>query len=160
MGEAEGPISEHRLARRVQFHETDAAGIVHFSTFFRYMEEGEHALWRAAGLSIHPAETEVGWPRLSAAFEYHRPLRFEDEFEIRIEVTHVSARSLTYACRILCREELVADGRMTIACVEKDDDGGMKAAPIPEAIAARLRPASASGSGAASPPGAGAVDPA
>ena len=45
--------SEYRLRRRVQFHETDAAGIVHFSWFYRYMEEAEHALWRQAGLSIH-----------------------------------------------------------------------------------------------------------
>ena len=44
--------SEYRLRRRVQFYETDAAGIVHFSWFFRYMEEAEHALWREAGLSI------------------------------------------------------------------------------------------------------------
>ena len=45
---------EFRLKRRVQFYETDAAGIVHFSTYFRYMEEAEHALWRDAGMSIAP----------------------------------------------------------------------------------------------------------
>ena len=43
---------EYRLKRRVQFYETDMAGIVHFSWFFRYLEEAEHAMWRAAGLSI------------------------------------------------------------------------------------------------------------
>ena len=42
-----------RSERRVLFYETDAAGIVHFSWFFRYMEEAEHALWREAG-SVHP----------------------------------------------------------------------------------------------------------
>jgi acyl-CoA thioester hydrolase len=136
------------LSRRVQFYETDAAGIVHFSTFFRYMEEAEHALWRANGLSVFPAAPTHGWPRVAASFDYRRPLRFEDEFEIRIEVTHVSARSLTYACRILCREELVADGRMTVACVDKQGEQVMKAAPIPEEIAARLRPPA---SGAAGP---------
>jgi acyl-CoA thioester hydrolase len=128
------------LRRRVQFYETDAAGIVHFSNFFRYMEEAEHALWRANDLSIFPPSPCHGWPRVAASFDYRRPLRFEDEFEIRIEVTHVSARSLTYACRILCRDELVADGRMTIACVDKGADGTLKAAPIPDDIAARLRP--------------------
>jgi YbgC/YbaW family acyl-CoA thioester hydrolase len=131
------------LRRRVHFYETDAAGIVHFSTFFRYMEEAEHALWRANGLSVFPAAPTHGWPRVAASFDYRRPLRFEDEFEIRIEVTHVSSRSLTYACRILCREELVADGRMTVACVEKQDDGGIRATPIPDEIAARLRPGAA-----------------
>ena len=41
------------MTRRVQFHETDLAGLVHFSIFFRYMEEAEHALWRAAGEKLN-----------------------------------------------------------------------------------------------------------
>src|SRR5689334_6065032 len=45
-----------RYTRRVQFSETDMAGIVHFSAYFRFMEEAEHALWRAAGVSIGAAE--------------------------------------------------------------------------------------------------------
>ena len=57
--------SEYRHRRRVQFHEVDGAGIVHFSWFFRYMEEAEHALWRAAGLSIAPPGSDVGFPRSS-----------------------------------------------------------------------------------------------
>jgi YbgC/YbaW family acyl-CoA thioester hydrolase len=142
------------LRRRVQFYETDAAGIVHFSTFFRYMEEAEHALWRENGISVFPPEPTHGWPRVAASFDYRRPLRFEDEFEIRIEVVQVSGRSLTYACRIVCRDELVADGRMTIACVERAADHTLRAVSIPEAIAARFRPpspASSSDFGATSP---------
>ena len=54
--------SEYRLRRRVQFYETDMAGIVHFSWFFRYLEEAEHAMWREAGLSIADG-SEIGWPR-------------------------------------------------------------------------------------------------
>jgi len=65
------------LRRRVQFYETDAAGIVHFSWFFRYMEEAEHAMWRDAGLSIHPGVSDLGWPRIAASFDFRRPLRFE-----------------------------------------------------------------------------------
>jgi acyl-CoA thioester hydrolase len=143
-----GVLSSFRYSRLVQFADTDLAGVVHFTWIAKYMEEAEHALWRANGLSIFPPSPSHGWPRVAASFDYRRPLRFEDEFEIRIEVTHVSARSLTYACRILCREELVADGRMTIACIEKQEDGRMKASPIPEEIAARLRPPA---SGAAGP---------
>ena len=47
----------------MQFHETDAAGIVHFSRYILYMEEAEHALWREAGLSIAPRDSPIGWPR-------------------------------------------------------------------------------------------------
>ena len=42
-------FSEYRHKRRVQFYETDAAGIVHFSWYFRYMEEAELRAWREAG---------------------------------------------------------------------------------------------------------------
>ena len=140
------------LRRRVHFYETDAAGIVHFSTFFRYMEEAEHALWRENGLSIFPAALTHGWPRVAASFDYKRPLRFEDEFEVHLRVEQVTTRSLRYACRVECRGEVVADGGMTIVCVERAADDTMRAVPIPEPIASLFRPpASAGGSGAASP---------
>src|SRR5262249_48597157 len=70
-----------RYARQVQFGETDMAGIVHFSWMYRYMEEAEHALWRAAGMHIARFGEETSWPRLSASFEFKNPLYFEDEFE-------------------------------------------------------------------------------
>jgi acyl-CoA thioester hydrolase len=140
LSEIEAPLSEHRLARRVQFHETDAAGIVHFSTFFRYMEEGEHALWRAAGLSIHPQDTEVGWPRLSASFEYHRPLRFEDEFEIRMQVTAVERSTIAYRCLLARGGEDIATGQLKIICVRRVPNEPMKTISIPPEIAGRFRP--------------------
>src|SRR5688572_17097823 len=94
------PVSEHLVRRRVEFAETDLAGFVHFSCFYRYMEEAEHALWREAGLSIAPAQSEIGWPRLSASFDFHRVLRFEDEFDVLIAVAEITNRTIRYSCRI------------------------------------------------------------
>src|SRR5437870_6085696 len=91
-------LSEYRFTRRVQFYETDVAGIVHFSWFYRYMEEAEHALWREAGLSIHPHDSDIGWPRVSASFEFHRALRFEDEFDVWLRIVEMTSRRIHYAC--------------------------------------------------------------
>ena len=129
------------MKRRVQFHETDAAGLVHFSCFFRYLEEAEHALWRAAGLSIHPPGSEIGWPRLATSFEFHQPLRFEDEFDILIRVVELGKRTLRYTCLLSRGGEPIATGSLTIICVSRQKDRPMKAVPIPAAIAARLRAA-------------------
>jgi acyl-CoA thioester hydrolase len=131
------------MKRRVQFHETDAAGLVHFSCFFRYLEEAEHELWRAAGLSIHPPGTEIGWPRLATSFEFHQPLRFEDEFEVCIRVVELGERTLRYACLLSRGRERIATGSLTIICVSKRKNRPMKAVPIPAAIAARFRAAPA-----------------
>lgn len=144
MADPKVPLSEHRLARRVEFQETDAAGIVHFTAFFRYMEEAEHALWRAAGLSIAPSGSPIGWPRVSASFDYHRALRFEDEFEIRIRITAIEERTMSYVCELTRGAKTMATGALTIACVSKGPGGSMRAIPIPSEIAARFRVASAS----------------
>ena len=137
----ERPVSEHRLRRRVQFHETDAAGLVHFAAFFRYMEEAEHALWRAAGLSIAPAGSEIGFPRLAASFEYHRPLHFEDEFEAHIRITSMDRHTIRYRCVLSLAGERVATGELAIVCVGNRPNEPMKATPIPAHVAERLRPA-------------------
>jgi acyl-CoA thioester hydrolase len=141
------PVSEHRLVRRVQFHETDAAGLVHFSVFFRYMEEAEHALWRAAGLSIAPAGSEIGWPRLETSFEFRQALRFEDEFEIAIRVVEVASRTIRYQCRLTKDGAPVATGRLTIVCVRKAAGEPLRATAIPAEIAGRFRAVAEDGDG-------------
>lgn len=130
--------SEYRLTRRVQYYEVDAAGIVHFSWFFRYMEEAEHALWRAAGLSIAPAGSAIGWPRVAAAFDYHRPLRFEEEFDVSLRIVAIDARTIRYQCRLTRGDTRIATGTLTIACVSKEAGQPMKAIAIPPDIAARF----------------------
>jgi YbgC/YbaW family acyl-CoA thioester hydrolase len=127
-----------RLTRRVQFSETDAAGIVHFANFFRYFEDAEHALWRAAGLSIHQEHSPIGWPRVSATCDYHRPLRFEQEFEVYVHISELTKRSITYSGQITRNGERIATGSWKIACVSKLPDGSMKSADIPVEIAKRL----------------------
>jgi YbgC/YbaW family acyl-CoA thioester hydrolase len=132
---------ELSLKRRVQFYETDAAGIVHFSTYFRYMEEAEHELWRSVGLSVAPPDAEIGWPRVNATFDYQRPLRFEDQFEVRVRIDALSKRTIRYACDITKDGDAIGSGSLTVVCVRKQPDGGMKSVEIPTEIVARLKPA-------------------
>lgn len=130
-----------RYARRVQFAETDLAGMVHFANFFRYMEEAEHALWRAAGMSIDGVNGEYKWPRVSTAFDFKRPLRFEDEFEVQVGIAAVTARTIQYNHAVVRGDLTVGIGTVTAACVRRDADGTMKAVEIPADILTRLRAA-------------------
>jgi YbgC/YbaW family acyl-CoA thioester hydrolase len=132
----DGPF---RYARRVQFAETDLAGIVHFSWMFRYMEEAEHAAWRAAGLTIAEKNGELGWPRVAASFEFRSPLRFEDEFEVVVRLVEVGTRSLQYEHTISKGEVLVGSGRITTVCTRTNADGSIRATEIPAEIIRKLR---------------------
>jgi acyl-CoA thioester hydrolase len=133
--------SEYRLKRRVQFYETDMAGIVHFSWFFRYLEEAEHAMWRDAGVSI-AGGGGIGWPRVEASFEFHRPLRFEDEFEVHVRITGKDTRTIRYEGIISKNGERVATGRMAIKCVSKTPGEPMRSVDIPPEIDALFQVAS------------------
>ena len=130
--------SEYRLHRRVNFYETDCAGIVHFSWFFRYMEEAEHAMWREAGLSIAPGDAEVGFPRVAASFDYLKPLRFEEEFDVHLRVAAIGEKTIRYTCVLTRGDTRIATGTTTIACVALRPDAPMKAVPFPPEIAAKF----------------------
>lgn len=125
--------------RRVHFAETDLAGIAHFSTFFRYMEEAEHALWRAAGLSIARAGEETGWPRVAAAFEFKAPLRFEDEFDVTVRIDKVSKRSIQYGFSITRGDAAIGHGTITAVHVRYGPDGAVNPIDLPSDIVARLQ---------------------
>ena len=131
--------SRYRLKRRVLFYETDTAGIVHFSWFYRYMEEAEHALWREAGLSIAPRGAEIGFPRVSASFDFHRPLYFEDEFEVSLDVAEITAKTIRYTATVSRGQTGIATGGLTVACVSKRPGEPMKPIEIPREIADRFR---------------------
>ena len=128
--------SEYSFRRRVQFYETDVAGLVHFSWFFRYMEEAEHAMWREAGLSIHPPDSDIGWPRIASSFEFYRPLRFEDEFDVHLRVAEMTKKTIRYECTLTRNDQKIASGTMTIACVRKKPT--MQGIEIPEDVAKRI----------------------
>jgi YbgC/YbaW family acyl-CoA thioester hydrolase len=130
---------EFRSRQRVEFADTDMAGIVHFSNFFRYMERAEHEFLRSLGLSVHGVNGEdlVSWPRVSAECKFRAPLSFEDELDVRLLVREKRSKSVTYEFRFYKQgdENLVAVGSITVVSVSIDrSTGQMTSIPIPPSI--------------------------
>jgi YbgC/YbaW family acyl-CoA thioester hydrolase len=130
---------EHRYHHRVEFFETDMAGIVHFANYFRYMEAAEHAFLRSLGILVHQVEQgrTVSWPRVRAECRYEAPLRFEDDVEVRLLVRNKRRSSITYEFHLFQSDsrERVASGSVTAVCVQIDPaNGKMSPIAIPESI--------------------------
>ena len=140
---------EFHVTRRVEFSVTDLAGIMHFSNFFRFMESAEHAFFRSLGFSVARSRDrlQVCLPRVHAECDYATPLRFEDEVQVRLLVERKGRRSLTYQFRFSrlngSDAQEVARGRLTVASVERQAKGGMKAVPLPKVIADKIQQAPA-----------------
>ena len=124
--------------RKAVFSETDLAGIVHFASFFPYMEDCEHSFYRSLGHSVtNMVDNDginIGWPRVNVSCEYIKPILFEDEFEIQLTVSNITDKTIKYDFNFFDNDnQLIAKGTVVVVCV-KFSDSGMKSTTIPDSI--------------------------
>jgi acyl-CoA thioesterase FadM len=131
------PVSEYRYKRRVQFADTDLAGVVHFSWIAKYMEEAEHALWRDAGLSIVPQEPAVSFRASHCRSTSRRRCSSRTSSKCTCGSPPCQDDHVTYAHTIRRGDTVIATGTMTAVCVRKSPPP-MKAVEIPAEILAHL----------------------
>ena len=126
-------MTPFRTSRRVEFCETDAAGIAHFSAFFLYMEQAEHACLRHLGLSVMHCDSHgtISWPRVSATCDYRGSVKFEDILDIEVRIERLGKKSVTYAFHFTQADQAVADGKITAVCCRLRPDTPPQAIEIP-----------------------------
>jgi YbgC/YbaW family acyl-CoA thioester hydrolase len=130
----------YRFTRRVEFGDTDMAGIMHFSNFFRFMEAAETDFLRNRGLSVSWSEGGVkyGFPRVGVKCDFKSPAKFEDLIDIDVTLESIGTKSLTYRFDFRRGETLLAVGAMTSVFVASHDGVTMTARELPSDLRAKL----------------------
>jgi acyl-CoA thioester hydrolase len=141
-------MHQYRTQRRIEFADTDMAGIVHFARFFVFMESAEHELLAGLGTPVHFVDEgrEMGWPRLAASCRYHSPAYFGDVLDILVRIRRKGRRSLTYGVEFRRQGTFIAEGEISsIFCALTNEDGvrQLEAIPIPARIADQIEEAPA-----------------
>ena len=154
-------LYEHKIKKLVEFCETDAAGIMHFSNFLGYMEACEHSMFRSLGLSVNLNVDGVPYrlPRGHVECRFVVPLKFDDEVEIHLMIREI--RRTAIVNQYIMRQgngdsgqgdlgqgdseqgdtgqgdsgQVVAIGSMTIVFALQDATGTLRATAIPQALA-------------------------
>ena len=129
--------------RRVEFCETDSAGIAHFSSLAIYMEQAEHALFRSLGLSVFPEQRsplDVTWPRVHISLDFIGPARFEDTLKVDVVVARLGESSVTFEHSIHGSKHPVARGTSISVCckIDRSNSHELTKLPIPQAIREKL----------------------
>ena len=141
---------EHTSTRRIEFSETDMAGLVHFSNFFKYMETAERDFFEAAGVELIRTELGelVGWPRARAECKFSAPLRFGDTIDIHLAVKSVKDRAIDYQFRIFrCNTDgsrtQAGKGHMTTILAKLDKGGELQSTELSDDLRKRISEAPA-----------------
>ena len=127
--------------RRVEFGDTDMAGIMHFANFFRFMESAETDFLHSVGLSVSWRRDGVKWgfPRVSVGCDFQKPARFEDVLTIAVTVERVGERSVSYRFDFSNQAgEPIAVGRITAVFCRTTSPEQIESLEIPPDIRAKL----------------------
>jgi 4-hydroxybenzoyl-CoA thioesterase len=130
----EGRISLKNIYTvKVQFGDTDAAGIVFYPNFYRWMDQAAHDLIGNAILPVSQLQKEknIMFPLLETFCKYHSPLHFEDVVEIHSEVSELRKKVFKVHHDFIKNGNVVASG-YEVRAWTTIVDGKLKAVEIPE----------------------------
>ncbi len=128
-----------KQAFRVHWVDTDIAGVMHFSNFFRYFEACEEEFYRSISLPFTMIRDRFGvmMPRVEAHCEYKSACRFDDVIEVTMKVREVAEKTITYdfAVTLQANGKLAAKGYVKCIAVNSN----WKAVPLPIVVAKTVR---------------------
>lgn len=127
------------VERRIEWGECDAAGIVFYPNYFRWMDAAFHAFGRKLGVSQRDlvARGYLGTPLVEAGCRFVSPARYDDLMEIGVEVASVGRSSLRLVYRFAVDGRATAEGHEARAFVA-ETEAGLVAREMPEEIRAAL----------------------
>lgn len=132
----------HVWPLRVYYEDTDAAGLVYYANYLKFVERARTELLREAGIDHRRllAEQGLAFAVRDCRIDYRRPARLDDALEIHTRVLAVSAATLGIEQKVLCDGDMLAKVDLRIVCLRQDG----RPARLPEAVrraVAAYRPA-------------------
>lgn len=125
-------MRQHRIF--VEWGDTDAAGIVFFPNFYKWMDESTHAFFRELGLSTNELmnEMNISIPILEAHCEFKLALRSEDEIIVETTLEILKPKVIKIHHQFIRDGQVVASG-YTVRCWTLFSDEP-KSVPMPKQI--------------------------
>ena len=131
------PLNTFSWPVRVYYEDTDAAGVVYYANYLKFLERARTEWLRARGLEQDElARTyAVVFVVRAIAVEYLLPARFNDALTVTVEQPRIDGARLLADQRVLRGENVLLTARITAACV---NTRSFRAARIPRAVADKL----------------------
>jgi YbgC/YbaW family acyl-CoA thioester hydrolase len=123
----------------VRWSDVDAAGVICYGAYVRFVEIAETELFRAAGIPYGKIfERFDCWlPRAKYVSEFHKPALLDEQLAVAASVKRIGNSSVTLAFAFDNeRGERVADCEIVLVCVDKRN---FKPKPLPAELRDALK---------------------
>lgn len=130
---------EFSLDLRVYIEDTDAGGIVYYVNYLKYMERARTEFMRSLGFGKNYIFShELMFVARDVKVRYLRPAILDDELVATAAIQQLRGASILMRQRVRRGAEVLAEGEVTIACVDR---AGVRPRRMPADMAAKLRAA-------------------
>lgn len=108
-----------RLPYRVYYEDTDAAGIVYYANYLRFLERGRTELLRGLGHEQSALATrQIAFAVRSVHAEYLKPAKLDDLIVVETAIESVGRAQAVFAQRIMRGGEQLLDAKIRVACID------------------------------------------
>jgi len=109
----------HHFAVRIYYEDTDAAGIVYYANYLRFMERARSEMLRSLGIDQR-AMLDAGTGAYAVArieVDYRASARLDDAILVLSKVQRIRAAACVIHQRVMRGRELLAEAVVTVAFV-------------------------------------------
>ncbi len=107
-------------AVRIYWEDTDAGGVVFYANYLKFFERARTEWLRALGFAQQQLREQQGLMFIvtDTQVRYLQPARLDDELTVTVALAAAARATLTLEQSALRGATLLADSRITLACVE------------------------------------------
>ncbi len=126
----------HRFPVRVYWEDTDAAGIVYYANYLRFLERARSDLVRRAGIDQVALLDREGivFPVRRCEIDYLQPARLDDEIQVRTRLKNLGGASMDMDQDIHRGEEALVRAKVRLACIGPNGRPRRLPAPVRAAL--------------------------
>ena len=113
---------EFKYNTKVYYEDTDAAGIVYYANYLKFLERARSEAIYSMGLTNKKLLNDHGTVIIvkSCKINYKRPAKFEDSIEITSKIKTISKSSFTMEQMIKRKEEIISESEIVLVTVNTE----------------------------------------
>ncbi len=133
-------VAAHQTFRfpiRVYYEDTDAAGVVYYANYLKFMERARTEWLSSLGFDLAVVEREHGvvFAVHRVEIDFRKPAQLSDRLDVTLTLVEIRRARLVAEQAVKRNSEVLSHARVTLACL---DPSSWRPARIPAPIKARM----------------------